>query len=168
MKVLIFFSEKNFHILYGQVLCNVVFILAIRKSLASSFNLQGIKSARHCERYVLGSLSKLLEIYMSRAMRKPDFRLFKNKGTDQLQSNYEADQHLCFHYTDSTILLLPKSEIPSFFTFFRDSTDRFVSELAENPKDWFSCVVAHIVAYMYISNDWSIMKKMVAGRLNCT
>ena len=37
----------------------------------------------------------------------------ENKGTDQLRSNFKADQHLCFHYMDSTILLLSKSKIPS-------------------------------------------------------
>ena len=47
-------------------------------------------------------------------MRKPDFCLCENKGADQLRSNCEADQHLCFRYTDSTICLLPYSEISSF------------------------------------------------------
>ena len=45
-------------------------------------------------------------------MRKP--RLCENKGADQLRSNCEADQHLCFCYTDSTVSLLLKSEISSF------------------------------------------------------
>ena len=44
---------------------------------------------------------------MSRTVRKADFFLCKNKGADQLHSNCEADQHLCFCYTDSTIPLLP-------------------------------------------------------------
>ena len=35
-------------------------------------------------------------------MRKPDFCLCENKGADQLRSNCEADQRLCFRYTDST------------------------------------------------------------------
>ena len=42
---------------------------------------------------------------LSRDVRKPDFRLWENKG---------ADQRLCLHYSDSTITLLPKSEISSF------------------------------------------------------
>ena len=41
---------------------------------------------------------------MSHIMRKPDFGQCKNKGADQLRSNCEADQHLYFCYTDSTIL----------------------------------------------------------------
>ena len=43
-------------------------------------------------------------------MRKPDFCLGENKGADQLRGNREADQRLCFRYTDSTISLLLKSE----------------------------------------------------------
>ena len=44
-------------------------------------------------------------------MRKPAFCIYENKDADQLRGNREADQHLCFRYTDSTIPLLPKSEI---------------------------------------------------------
>ena len=51
--------------------------------------------------------------YMSRLMRKPDFCICKNKDPDQLRGNREADQRLYFCYSDSTIPLLPKSEISS-------------------------------------------------------
>ena len=51
---------------------------------------------------------------LSRIVRKPDFCLGENKGADQLRSNCEADQRLCFRYSDSTIPLLLKSEISSF------------------------------------------------------
>ena len=51
---------------------------------------------------------------LSRIVRKPDFCLGENKGADQLRGNREADQRLCFRYTDSTIPLLLKSEISSF------------------------------------------------------
>ena len=47
--------------------------------------------------------------------RKPDFCECKNKGADQLRSNCEADQCLCFCYSGSTIPLLLKSEISSFY-----------------------------------------------------
>ena len=50
---------------------------------------------------------------MSRVMRKPAFCICENKDADQLRGNREADQRLCFRYTDSTISLLPKSEISS-------------------------------------------------------
>ena len=46
-------------------------------------------------------------------MRKPDFCICENKDADQLRGNREADQRLCFRYTDSTIPLLPLSEISS-------------------------------------------------------
>ena len=52
--------------------------------------------------------------YLSRVMRKPVFGICENKDEDQLRGNCEADQRLCFRYTDRTILLLPKSEILSF------------------------------------------------------
>ena len=38
----------------------------------------------------------------------------ENNDADQLRGNREADQRLCFRYTDSTIPLLSKSEIFSF------------------------------------------------------
>ena len=44
---------------------------------------------------------------------KTGFCIYKNKGADQLRSNCEADQRLCFRYTNSTISLLLKSEISS-------------------------------------------------------
>ena len=50
------------------------------------------------------------ERYMSCVMRKTAFCICKNKDADQLPSNCAADQRLCFHYIDSTIPLLPKSE----------------------------------------------------------
>ena len=48
-------------------------------------------------------------------MRKPTFCICENKDADQLRGNPEADQRLCFHYIDSTITLLSKSEILSLF-----------------------------------------------------
>ena len=47
-------------------------------------------------------------------MGKPTICIDENKGVDELRSNCEADQRLCFRYTDSTIPLLLKSEISSF------------------------------------------------------
>ena len=46
-------------------------------------------------------------------MRKPAFCICENKDADQLRGNLEADQRLCFRYTDSTIPLLSKSKISS-------------------------------------------------------
>ena len=53
-------------------------------------------------------------LHMSLVMRKPAFCICENKDADQLRSNREADQRLCFRYKDSTIPLLSKSEISSF------------------------------------------------------
>ena len=44
---------------------------------------------------------------------KTGFCICENKDADQLRGNREADQRLCFRCTDSTIPLLPKSEISS-------------------------------------------------------
>ena len=45
--------------------------------------------------------------------KTPAFCICENKDADQLRGNREADQRLCFRYTDSTIPLLSKSEISS-------------------------------------------------------
>ena len=50
---------------------------------------------------------------MSCIVRKPTVCICKKKDADELRSNCEADQHLCFRYTDSTIPLLSKSKISS-------------------------------------------------------
>ena len=50
-------------------------------------------------------------------MGKPTICIGENKGADQLRGNREADQRLCFRYSDSTIPLLLKSEIQSFYLF---------------------------------------------------
>ena len=57
--------------------------------------------------------TKIHQEYLSRIVRKPDFTYAKNKDADQLRGNREADQRLCFRYTDSTIPLLSKSKISS-------------------------------------------------------
>ena len=48
-------------------------------------------------------------------MRKPAFCICENKDADQLRGNREADQRLCFRYIASTIPLLPKYKISSFW-----------------------------------------------------
>ena len=48
-------------------------------------------------------------------MGKPTICIGENKGTDQLRGNREADQRLCFRYSDSTIPPLLNSEISSFW-----------------------------------------------------
>ena len=53
----------------------------------------------------------IARLILSLVVRKPAFCICKNKDADQLRGNREADQRLCFRYTDSTIPLLSKSEI---------------------------------------------------------
>ena len=48
-------------------------------------------------------------------MRKPAFCICENKGEDHLHRHHAADQHFSFPYIDSTISLLPKSEISSLW-----------------------------------------------------
>ena len=44
---------------------------------------------------------------------KTGFCICEKKDADQLRGNSEANQRLCFCHSDSTIPLLPKSEISS-------------------------------------------------------
>ena len=50
-------------------------------------------------------------IAMGLVVRKPAFCICENKDADQLRSNREADQRLCFRYSDITIPLLSTSKI---------------------------------------------------------
>ena len=61
----------------------------------------------------------------------------RNKDADQLRGNREADQRLCFRYTESTIPLLPKSKDFKLLANFCNCTTRFVSDLVGNPKTGF-------------------------------
>ena len=63
--------------------------------------------------HILVHLPTINGKYWSRIVRKPDFCLCENKGADQLRSNCEADQRLCFRYSDSTIPLLLIAKISS-------------------------------------------------------
>ena len=71
-------------------------------------------------------------------MRKPTFCIYENRDADQLRGNREADQRLCFRYTDSTIPLLPKYKIFKPLAVFCDRVARFVSDLVGNPEDQLS------------------------------
>ena len=56
----------------------------------------------------------LIDQHLCRLMGKPTICIGENKGADQLRGHREADQHLSFRYSDSTVPLLLKSEISSF------------------------------------------------------
>ena len=84
-----------------------------RSNLQNNYTLAmtGMREVEFKTFYMVGIL---VGFYMSRIVRKPDFCLCENKGADQLRGNREADQRLCFRYTDSTFPLLLISEISSF------------------------------------------------------
>ena len=63
------------------------------------------------------AINYMLEYEMSYLMGKPTICIGENKGADQLRSNCKADQRLCFRYSDSTMPLLLKSKISSFYLF---------------------------------------------------
>ena len=68
--------------------------------------------------YCSTEILKNNNVNMSCVVRKPAFCICENKDADQLCGNRQADQRLCFCYTDSTIPLLPKSEIFKPLTIF--------------------------------------------------
>ena len=75
--------------------------------------------------------------YMSRIVRKPDFCLCENKGADQLRSNCEADQRLCFRYSDSTIPLLLIAKISSLLPASVAVQADLCQTWSETPKTGF-------------------------------
>ena len=70
-------------------------------------------------------------------MRKPDFCICENKDADQLRSDCAADQRLCFRYIDTTIPLVPKSEISSLLPSSVVAQPGLCGTWSE-PKDGFS------------------------------
>ena len=70
-------------------------------------------------------------------MRKPAFCICENKDTDQLRGDREADQRFCFRYTDSTIPLLPKSEILSLYVSSVIAQADLCRTWSETPKTSF-------------------------------
>ena len=76
----------------------------------------------------------------------------KNIGSDQLCDNSTADQHLYFGYIDSTISLLPKSEITSLFTIICAIQSDLWTDLVENPEDRLSQDSAQLYAWLF---SWS-------------
>ena len=76
-------------------------------------------------------------------MRKPTFCICENKDADQLRGNSEADQRLCFRYTDSTIPRLSKSDFQaSSHLLYLYSL--FCVGPGRKPECWFSHDAAQI------------------------
>ena len=70
-------------------------------------------------------------------MRKPAFGICENKDADQLRGNREADQRLCFRYMDSTVPLLPKSEISCLWLSSVAVQPGLCQTWSETPKTGF-------------------------------
>ena len=82
---------------------------------------------------------------MSRRMGKQTICIGKTKGADQLRSNSEADQHLWFRYTDSTIPLRSKSKVSSLLpAIFYECTVRYVSDMIGVQ---IVCFLTHMLKY---------------------
>ena len=73
---------------------------------------------------------------------KTCFCMCENKGTDQLRDYCAADQRLCFRYIESTIRLLPKSEISSLLPSSAAIHPGLCRTRLETPEDRFSHDVA--------------------------
>ena len=80
-------------------------------------------------------------------VRKLDFCLCENKGTDQLCSKCMADQRLCFRYTGSTISPSTYTQKVKNLAFLG-----CVSDLVGNSEEWLSNVTAH-TALQYCDNS---------------
>ena len=73
-------------------------------------------------------------------VKKQDFCLCENKCADQLRSNCEADQRLCFCYTDcSTMPLLLKYKISSFLSSPVTVQLGLCQTLSETRRLFFRC-----------------------------
>ena len=70
-------------------------------------------------------------------MRKPTFYISENKDADQLRGNREADQRLCFRYTDSAIPIPSKSEIFKPLAIFCGCAAQFLSDQVGNQNIGF-------------------------------
>ena len=76
-------------------------------------------------------------------MEKQTICICENKDADQLRGNREADQRLCFRYTDSRIPPLLKYKVSSIH--HSSVTVRAgLSQTCQKPHCWFSHEEAHI------------------------
>ena len=90
----------------------------------------------------------MLQCYLSRVMRKPDFCICENKDADQLRGNREADQRLCFRYSDSKIPLLPKSKISSLKLSCVTVQPGLCRTRSETPKTGF--LITRLILFLYL------------------
>ena len=82
-------------------------------------------------------------------MREPDF----------VYANCEADQRLCFRYTDSTIPLLLKSEISSFYPFSVAAHAGLCRIWSETPKTDFLVSRLKFIIWVLLQQNTHIQNK---------
>ena len=85
-------------------------------------------------------------------MGKPTICIGENKDADQLRGYREADQRLCFRYSDSTIPLLLKSEFQASSSFLCLYRPVCVGPVRK-PHCWFSHEAAHLLKLFFFSNQ---------------
>ena len=88
-------------------------------------------------------MESLKSQHMSHPMRKPTICIGENKDADQLRGNREADQRLCFRYSDSTIPLLLNLKFQASISFLCLYRPVCVGPVRK-PHCWFSHEAAHI------------------------
>ena len=99
-------------------------------------------------------------------MGKPTIYIGENKGADQLRRNCEADQRLCFRYSDSTIPLLSKSQSsslqPSSVTV-QPGLCRTCSEttLLVFPRGGSFIIITKLIAFQCLAAGSSILNREV-------
>ena len=74
-----------------------------------------------------------------RLHEKTNILHMRNKDAHQLRSNHEANQPLCFRYTNSTIPLISKSKISSLVVVHPGVGP------GQKPECWFSHDAAHML-----------------------
>ena len=80
-------------------------------------------------------------------MRKPAFCICKIKDADR-----EADQRICFRHTDSTIPLLPKSEISSLSPSSVNVQPDLCQTWSETPK---TGLLRTRLIFSKVGGEWS-------------
>ena len=92
-------------------------------------------------------------------MRKPTICIGENKDADQLRGNREADQRLCFRYTDSTF---PPLLIPKFSRFWVSS----VTVQAGLCWTWSETQIVGFVMHRLISeaNEKAMIRDVLAHK----
>ena len=93
-------------------------------------------------------------------MGKPTICIGENEDADQLRGNREADQRLCFRYSDSLIPLLFK-----LLAIFCACTGRFLSDLFGNhfvglPKRRLKCNVRISVSVKYSKHLHGVLHRV--------